>query len=127
MILQNLEELGLEFEIHITDLVEENGASVGHFEHAGFLLECAGKSPSLVPEQLAFDSSEGRAAQFSFRNGFRAREDRACNSLAITSFPHPVSPSISTGASDGPISWNIPQICRMRGFPPKKTFPEARG
>ena len=53
-ILQDLEQLRLEADVHVADLVEQNGPAIGGFEHARLLLEGSGKGASLIPEELAF-------------------------------------------------------------------------
>src|SRR5712691_4075964 len=52
--MQDMEELGLEGRVEISDLVEENGAVVCRFELSNLQLVGPGEGPTLVPEQLAF-------------------------------------------------------------------------
>ena len=53
VVLQYLQQLGLKLDIHVADFVQQDGPAVGHFEHAGLLLECAGEGPPLVPKEFA--------------------------------------------------------------------------
>src|SRR4051812_27385932 len=54
-ILENLKQLCLKPEVHITDFVEKNRSFLGHLEFARRCFIRSGKSTFLVPEQLAFD------------------------------------------------------------------------
>jgi hypothetical protein len=45
------------------------------------------------------------AAQLTVMNGFFERSERACTKRAITSLPVPLSPVISTEASEVAICW----------------------
>ena len=59
LLLEEAEELGLEARRHLPDFVEEDGAAVGGFEQAPFLLPCVGEGAALVAEQLAFEQLLG--------------------------------------------------------------------
>ena len=50
MVLQNLEQLGLEANIHIADFIQQNGAVIGHLEHAEFFLKGSGESAAFIAE-----------------------------------------------------------------------------
>lgn len=50
LILQNLQQLGLQADIHVSDFIQQQGAAVGHFEDAGFALESSGEGAALVTE-----------------------------------------------------------------------------
>ena len=50
MILQNVQQLGLEMRAHLGDFVEENGALGGQLEFAGFRAHRAGERALLVAE-----------------------------------------------------------------------------
>ena len=50
MILQNVQQLGLEMRAHLGDFVEENGALGGQLEFAGFRAYRAGERALLVAE-----------------------------------------------------------------------------
>src|SRR5262249_29378700 len=65
VVLQDLQKLGLKADVHIADLIQEDGPAVGHFEHARLLLERAGERAALVPKQFALDKlrRERRAIQ----------------------------------------------------------------
>src|SRR5436853_872667 len=69
-ILQDLEQLRLEAYVHISDLVEQNGAAIGGFEHARLLLEGPGKGASLIPEELAFHQLRGQSGTIQLQKDF---------------------------------------------------------
>ena len=54
LLLQDAQELGLKIERQLADLVKEGGATVGHFDQAGFGCNSAGECAFHVSEQLAF-------------------------------------------------------------------------
>ena len=54
LVLEYLQQLGLQLQLHVADLVEQDGAAIGEFEHAGFLLEGTRKGAPFIAEQLAF-------------------------------------------------------------------------
>jgi hypothetical protein len=58
-ILQDLEHLGLEKHWHISNLVQQHGALVGHLELTLFRPVGTGKSALLVTKQLAFEKFPG--------------------------------------------------------------------
>ena len=53
LILEHLQQLRLQLEIHVADFVQQDGAAVGQFKHTGLFLKCARKRSALVAEQLA--------------------------------------------------------------------------
>jgi hypothetical protein len=62
-LLDEAQQLGLQGHRHVADLVEEEGAAVGHFNLAQSLLAGAGEGALLVAEQLALEQvlGNGRA------------------------------------------------------------------
>ena len=54
---QHAEELHLGGLAHLADLVQEDGAPVGHLEEAGFRAVGTRKGPTLVAEQLALEQT----------------------------------------------------------------------
>ena len=50
-LLEDTQELGLKIERKLTNLVEEDGPTVGLLEHAGPGIDRAGEGPTLVPEE----------------------------------------------------------------------------
>src|SRR4051794_11781399 len=56
-LLEDAEELRLEFERHFADFVEEDGAAIGELEAADALRDGAGEGAALVSEELAFEQS----------------------------------------------------------------------
>ena len=61
-------------------------------------------APRVWPKSSASSSASGIAAQLSTTMGLLARGLRRCSALATTSFPVPVSPSISTVVDRGATS-----------------------
>jgi hypothetical protein len=57
--LQHPQQLGLHRERHFADFIEEQRTAIGEFETAGLVLECAGKRPFYVPEELALEETFG--------------------------------------------------------------------
>ena len=55
--LQDAQELGLELDGELADLVEQEGAAVGHLEPAGAGLGGAGEGALAVAEQLALEQA----------------------------------------------------------------------
>lgn len=55
--MQHLQQRRLGFEGQIADLVQKEGASLGHLEAAQLTGHGPGKGPPLVPEQFAFDQA----------------------------------------------------------------------
>ena len=53
-LLQHAQQLGLQFERHFADFVEEDDAAFGRAEHAQRTAGGAGERALLVAEQLAF-------------------------------------------------------------------------
>src|SRR6185369_9603704 len=58
-LLEDAEELGLQRRGDLADLVEEQGARVGHFELAGLAEDRSGERSFLVAEELAFEQRLG--------------------------------------------------------------------
>ncbi len=54
LVLQNLKQLSLEPHVHVADFIQQDGSTVGNFEHAGLFLKGAGKRSPLVAEQARF-------------------------------------------------------------------------
>ena len=50
LVLQNVQQLGLQPHIHVADLVEQNGAALGQLEFAGLAAKSAGERAALVAE-----------------------------------------------------------------------------
>src|SRR5439155_12864149 len=68
--LERAEHSGLRDEIHVADLVQEEGAPVGLLEEAALLLLRAGERAALVVEELVLDllARVGRAVYFDERH-----------------------------------------------------------
>src|SRR5581483_5474982 len=62
LLLENAQELGLEFERNVADFVEEQGAAVGEFEPSEFTGHRAGEGAPLVAKEFAFDKAHGNGA-----------------------------------------------------------------
>ncbi len=56
-LLQRPQQLGLEFQRHIADFVEKQGAAAGQLELAGAALGRSGKGAAFMPKQLALQQS----------------------------------------------------------------------
>ena len=100
--LQEAQELGLQAEVHLGDLVEEQRAAVGEFGRAGAVLRRAGEGAAHMAEDLALHQV--------FRDGAAIdRDERAVRpgrqwawiASAQSSLPVPLSPVMNTGARDG--------------------------
>ena len=101
-LLEHAQELGLERERHLADLVEEQGAAVGHLELAGLARHGAGEGALLVAEELAFEQGLGeRGAVDGDERLARPGGWRAWRARAASSLPVPLSPRISTVAGVG--------------------------
>ena len=69
MILQYLQQFGLELKVHVANLVEQECAAVGNFEHARLTLESTCESSALIAEQFALHEfgRQCRAVEFQER------------------------------------------------------------
>src|SRR5690348_11987994 len=54
-VLQNLQQLRLQTDIHVADFVQQEGSAVGIFEHAGFLLKRPSERASFISKEFALD------------------------------------------------------------------------
>ena len=71
MILQNMQELGLQVRGHLRDFVQENGALVGQFKFAGLGAHRAGERALFESETVRTPVIRpGSAAQFTLINGW---------------------------------------------------------
>ena len=95
-LLEHAQELGLQRDVELADLVEEDRAAVGLLEAAGVLRDRAGEAALLVAEQRRFDQLARDGPQSSTTNGFALRADALWSARATISLPVPVSPVIST-------------------------------
>ena len=75
-LLEHAQQLGLQRDVELADLVEEDRAAVGLLEAADVLRDGAGERALLVTEQLDSISSRGIAPQSSTTNGLFLRVDR---------------------------------------------------
>jgi hypothetical protein len=76
LLLENAEELGLELERNVADFVEENGAAIGEFEAADFLVDGTGEGAAFVAEKLGFEQAGGNGGAIDFDEGaFTARAE----------------------------------------------------
>ena len=70
---ENAQELRLKADVELADLVQEQGAAVGHFEAAAFAVGGTGERAAFVAEQNAFDEVRGdRAAVLNDEGTLRA-------------------------------------------------------
>ena len=68
LVLQYLQQLRLEFEIHVADFVQQDRATVGEPEHARLFLEGSRESAPLITEQLAFHQFGGQGGTIELPN-----------------------------------------------------------
>ncbi|ALC15448.1 hypothetical protein DSOUD_0660 [Desulfuromonas soudanensis] len=69
-LLEDSQELGLHAEVHVADLVEEDGPAVGGLEETLFHRLGVGESPLFVPHQLAFKKRLGDGGAVDGHEGF---------------------------------------------------------
>ena len=75
-LLQDAQQLGLQLRSQLADLVEKNGAALGHLELALFLRHGSGEGALLVSEQLAFQQRLGEGGAVDGDEGLgRARAE----------------------------------------------------
>ncbi len=67
LILQDMQQLGLQQRRHLANFVEQDRALVAEFKLAGLGVGCAGKRASLVTEQLAFQQIAGNGGAIHFQ------------------------------------------------------------
>ena len=104
-LLQRAQELGLQAHVHLGDLVEQQRAAVGLLELADAARDGAGEGALLVAEQLALEQLLGdRGAVDRDERAFARAASLAWTWRASTSLPVPLSPVISTLASE-PAIW----------------------
>ncbi len=98
--LERAEELGLEREIEIADLVDEQRAAARLLEDAAARGDRARENaPRSWPKSSASICDGAVAAQSKTTNGAAARPPASCSASASTSLPVPVSPSMTTATS----------------------------
>ena len=73
LLLEHLQQLRLDREVHVADLVEEHRAAVRDLEQPGFAVVAPVKAPFSWPNSSVSSSSRDRPAQFRSTNGSRAR------------------------------------------------------
>src|SRR5258708_15433345 len=69
---QDPQQLGLQGQRQIPDFVQEESASIGHFEPANFLRDGSGEGSLLVPEQFALQKIEGNGRAIQRHEGASA-------------------------------------------------------
>jgi hypothetical protein len=72
MILEHVQQLGLQMRAHFGDFVEKDGALVGEFEFAGLRTDCAGESTLFKAEQLGFQQFSRQRGAVHFYEGLIA-------------------------------------------------------
>ena len=69
LLLQGLEQLGLDLQVHVAQFVQEHGAPVGGLQQADLGVHGAGEGALLVAEQLGLQELAGEAAAVQFQQG----------------------------------------------------------
>ena len=105
LVLQDLEQLGLERRVHLADLVEEDGPLVGELELARLLAGRSRERAALVAEQLGFEqlarqrravdlherfSAPGRALVYGASDALLAHAALAADEHRYVSLRHPI-------------------------------------
>src|SRR5262249_59673256 len=70
LLVDHVEQLGLEARADLPDLVEEHGAATGQLEHALLLAARVGEGAFLVAEELALEQRFGNRAAVELGEGF---------------------------------------------------------
>jgi hypothetical protein len=99
--LQHAQQLDLPGQRQLADLVEEDGAGVRALELAAPVVGRAGERALLVAEQFGFEQAVRNRAAVDRDERLVGARPLAWITLAISSLPVPLSPSISTGRSVG--------------------------
>src|SRR5262249_26837391 len=76
-LLEHAEQLGLDFEVDVADLVEEERSAVGLFESPDPVAIGAGEGPSDVAEQLALEQALGQRGAMDLDEGPAGSRARA--------------------------------------------------
>jgi hypothetical protein len=100
-VIKKPEQRDLHVDRQIADLVEEQRAAMGLLRKTQPIGVRRREGAAAVPEQLRFREPAWNPPQFTGTNGSRLRRLISWSWRAMSSFPVPVSPSSSTGASDG--------------------------
>ena len=105
-VLEGAQQLRLERERQLGDLVEEERAAMRRLEQPLLLGGRAGEGAADVAEQLRLEEARReRRARSPPRRTSRGAARRAWSARATTSLPLPLSPRITTGASESAKSW----------------------
>jgi hypothetical protein len=86
MFLQDPKKLGLQLGWDIADLIEKEGASVGQFESARPLGDCAREGATLVAEQLAFEQTKRNSGAIHLDEGVMTAVTHVVNRLCYAAF-----------------------------------------
>ena len=115
--LEHAQQLGLEREVELADLVEEDGAAVGLLEAAVLRSTAPVNAALLVAEQRALDQLARDRAAVEDHERLAACAAPRCSARATSSLPVPVSPLMSTVSSLGATFSSGAKISRMRRPP----------
>ena len=114
-VLQQAQQLGLQFQRQVADLVQEQGAAVRPGRQADPGRLGAGERAAHVAEELpARRSREGIAVTLTQTNSASRRELFSCRRRANSSLPVPVSPVTSTGSFESANASHSCSRSRMR-------------
>jgi len=97
--LEQSQQPRLKIQGEIPDLIKEERAAIGSRERPDSGGDRARKRTAYMPEQVTFYEPSVNAPQSNTTNGLSRRSDSEWIARAASSFPVPVSPSTSTGAS----------------------------
>ena len=111
--LQHAQELGLQPELKVADLVDEECSAVGLLEAPNAAVSRAGERTRTWPNNSLSTSVAGTAAQFTATNGPVLRGLLLCKAWATSSLPVPLSPRISTVLSTGAARWILANTSRI--------------
>ena len=114
LLLEHLQELGLDLEVDVADLVEKHRPAVRDLEQARLGGVAPVKAPFSWPKSSVSRNSRESPAQFRSTNASSARGPFSWSQRARTPLPAPVSPWIRTGLSEAA---TLPPRRRAPGSP----------
>ena len=91
-ILKDLEQFGLNRNVHFPDIIQQNRPAICQFEFAGLLHIGARESPLLKPEELAFQKGFGDGGAVHLDKGLISAQRTLMDRLGDQIFPGPAFP-----------------------------------
>ena len=95
-IFQDAQEFDLEAGAGFTDFVEEKGATISNLKQTFLVFDSAGERAFNVTKQFAFKKIFGKSTTVDCYKRATSPMAGVMNILGISSFPVPLSPSMST-------------------------------